>query len=692
MKPMARQAAVRGSTRTRRGLFAIACLGALGLTAFLGTGAPKAGAAEGECPNEAIRVEQGSTHLPDCRAYEMVSLADKNQGPLYHGISIATDGNTVAYRTIGGVEGSSTGSGPRMLATRGPSGWVSRQTMPPASELVAPRYLDGPTTPDLSAWLATAVEGFGSDATSSDAKLVRLDGDGAQTVLHHFPVYAGFFSGVAMVASDDLSHVIAFVPARADPSLFPTDDPNNGNVYDFGAGTPQLVSAMPDTGLPPFCGVAEGVGFAGSPDSMASHYWASGDGTRAFFITRGDSCADPLELYMRDLVAGTTTLVSGPPLAGDADLGVNYFLQATPSGSEVFFRTATSLDPKDDADGNTTDQDIYRWTATAAQNTCLTCVEVAGAPVSAKVLPGRLRAAVSVDGTHVYFLSTAKLGDAPAAGTAAAPNLYVWRSSGVHFITRTGLGNISSDPRQANDLTPDGNAFVFPSRSPFINASVTDGSNNGGTDQFYRYDDRDGTLTCISCPLGRPATIPVPLELAESNRTIIPDVHSITDDGNTVFFPTDEALVGADVNQGPDLYEWSHGTVSLITTGRIDYGRVGFQVPPKYLGASADGRDVFILEFAKLTADAEDSAPKVYDVRVGGGFAQPLPPLAPCQGEVCLGPSATQPGTLNPSTSVIAGAGNVVAKHRRKHRAKHRKHRPAKRSKARANTDRRAHR
>ncbi len=38
-------------------------------------------------------------------------------------------------------------------------------------------------------------------------------------------------------------------------------------------------------------------------------------------------------------------------------------------------------------------------------------------------------------------------------------------------------------------------------------------------------------------------------------------------DGSTIAFPTAQALVGADVNNGPDIYEWRNGWVGLITDG-----------------------------------------------------------------------------------------------------------------------------
>lgn len=123
---------------------------------------PAASASEG-CENEARRVEQGSTLLPDCRAYELVSLPSQ-PGPYYNpyfggrpalqtvdltgsgstaaepismpetqsGVSIADDGDAVLFTSFNEPNAESNTSASN-LSRRGPAGWSGENIVPPTS-------------------------------------------------------------------------------------------------------------------------------------------------------------------------------------------------------------------------------------------------------------------------------------------------------------------------------------------------------------------------------------------------------------------------------------------------------------------------------------------------------------------------------------------------------------------------------
>ena len=598
------------------------------------------------CPNAAVRQQQGASMLPECRAWELVTQADKGLSPLRIASAPTADGNHVMYDLLGGAPGTSSGAFPKLYATRGTSGWSSSPMLPPAPQLLAQNYQFAALAADLSAYVANAFDGLGATTGAPDVTVLRIDNQGHQTVLHRFPTFFGT-SGVDLAASDDLQHVYASVPEALDAS----HQPGTFNLYDLGSGTPELVGTMPSTDVAPTCGLPHPGTFTQTGfvigGAIVSEHWTSTDGQRVFFQSRGDdapACDDPLELYTHDRASGRSTLISGPPVGGDPDNGVDRFLQAAPDGSVALLRTATSLTADDDTDGSASDMDVYRWSASGNAVECITC-----AIPQAEVLNPTL---VSDDGSHVYFSSVAQFDGAPAGATSSRPNLYVWRGGSVHFIAQAnGVSDSLLDSNRPAQATPDGRFLLFSGDTADLNGRS--GSENGGALQYYRYDDHSGALSCISCPSGgAPATTSVAAPLGSNFWALRGRVRAIADDGATIVFGTTAALIPQDRNGALDLYEWHDGSVGLVTSGTASRTRA------QLVSLSPSGHDILFSEIALLTADSQDGAIKLFDARIGGGFPVATPPTS-CSADQCRGAVRAPPVLADPSTDAAEGDGNV---------------------------------
>ena len=108
--------------------------------------------------------------------------------------------------------------------------------------------------------------------------------------------------------------------------------------------------------------------------------------------------------------------------------------------------------------------------------------------------------AVSDDGSRVYFAAAARL--LPGAPTEGIYRVDV-ADHELAYVAPGGtvdLGGATAGIRSAQGkaISPDGSVFVFRSNDPTLNA--VGGQQNGGTEQYYRYDDRDRSLVCASCP------------------------------------------------------------------------------------------------------------------------------------------------------------------------------------------------
>jgi hypothetical protein len=165
----------------------------------------------------------------------------------------------------------------------------------------------------------------------------------------------------------------------------------------------------------------------------------------------------------------------------------------------------------------------------------------------------------------------------------------------------------------------------------------------------YLYDADASTgpkLLCASCGPGD----------AEGGNALVPAnegvllagylPRSVFDQG-TMFFVSSAALVEGDTNGRYDVYEYGHGKLSLISSGR---GGANAQ----FVDASPDGHDVLILTANRLLASDHDEADDLYDVRVDGGFPEPPAP-PPCSGEGCRPSAAASPAATTPASTAAQG-------------------------------------
>lgn len=340
---------------------------------------------------------------------------------------------------------------------------------------------------------------------------------------------------------------------------------------------------------------------------------------------------------------------------------------------------------------------------------------------------------ISADGSHVYFVSHAVIGS--AAAIEGQPNLYVWsRGGGIAFIGTLSPADVSGEPSltawtkvvgpwpnggtaqsfgpgaDSSRSTPDGSILAFES-----SAQLT-GYPNEGHQEIYRYDAGSEVTSCASCnPSGTSPSFDARFEgfnISESPPSPVEAqsvVYNLSEDGSRVFFETDEALTGEDVDGINDVYEWSDSTgsprVSLITSGQTPNYVGGipgfFEIPGEtnnILGITPSGNDVMIGSWESLVeGSSPEGVQSIYDARVGGGFAKPL--AEPCSGDECQQLALVAPGLNSPRSDGFHGRGNVVKRRRggarvsrngarrtrhratcrRRHRKRHRHHKKGQR-------------
>lgn len=591
------------------------------------------GSGADSCPNAEYRTGP-SAHLPDCRAYELLSPRDNGGVPApKHTALVSPDGLTASWLALGqGIlpgTGAVGGVSSDYLSRRGSDGWTTRATTPFVSvnsggsaSLVTWRGEDLAKVVLLQRGLSPMPDEAPSGSFRAlylqDSSNLSLTWITRPAIPNPTPEQTFSVDG----AAEDLSRIVftAYPPGGSAARLVPEDAGrvSGQGVYLYANGEVSAIGILPDGTVPP--------GGARMPTASFDSKWqelrhqVSDDGRRVVFYARPTGAVQE-SLYMRrdgeDTVPVSKSMLTGLPAAGS-------FEYAAPDGSRVWFRASPQL--------------------------------TADAPTS---VPGVLR-------TYEFDLASQTVTYLPEVGGIYESSddgsrfMYVREDTSELWISDRGdrrrIGEVNflnADARHTR-ATPDGSHFLFLSGVPFGGGEF---NNGGGRRQAYLYDVENRRLTCVSCPpAGVSPTGDVSITTGEGGLSDDPLVkpraeRAVTEDGSVVFFDTPDPLVPSDVNGTEDVYRWSESGVALISDGR---GRH----PSFVADTTPTGETVLLITRNSLSSEDTDEERDIYSVRVGGGY-----PVAATRETChldCQGPGARPPDDPVAATSGARGQGNAV--------------------------------
>ena len=658
-----------GSRRRLLAAHAATVLAAL-VASVVSLGLASAPAMADDCPNAALRTQNNSTQLPNCRAYELVTPVFKEGfSPAATGF---TDDGRLTYLSNGNYANNGNGfaassGGNQYVAVRSASGWSTTALAPSGPDFYTGRSFASALSSDLRSSLWLMRRGDQLDAVSD--LYVRRPDDAFTRIGSALDPLAPTSGASTFLTSDDLSHVVFSVGFDGTYEYVGASD-----------GQPRLVS-VDNAGQRLALGCATTAG-----TSQGSFYHAmSADGRVIFWTCNNDAVYARVNATTTiDASASQCTRVPSDPGGACAAGSGAVFQGANADGTRVYFTTDQQL-VNSDTDSTT---DLYECdipSGTPAPdgsvNPCPDLHEVSGPAAGAEV-QGITR--ISDDGSRAYFVATGVLASNPGANDAVAvggdDNLYVWHRDAAHpvgetrFVARLdpaeggvngGLGLWGPDANgRLAQATDDGRYLVF-----VTYASLIDQGPQADTDSardVYRYDAETGALTRLSTDAdgaggnepGQDGTFTAIAYNPQFLSRPSPRA-AMSDDGGSVVFTTNEGLAPNDTNGTIDVYLWREGRMSLISSGKpsdddtfpaptSDALGVGPLVQPLI---SPSGRDVFFMTTARLVSSDVDTVPDIYDARVDGGFNLSTPPA--CAGDACQSPPSAPPPASKPGSTSL---------------------------------------
>jgi hypothetical protein len=685
-----------GTTGPRRGPRVLVGL-VLGIALAVGAVALlKAGVAwaDSSCPNEAFR-NGPSSHLPDCRAYELVSPADKNGGNVDGGVNAegvpapqqaAADGESVTYAS----QAAFTSADPlaalaanQYYSRRGQNGWTTDAITPPQI------YPGGELDKSFFSTVYSLYQGFSENLDlgflqSNEPPLsplqprdfyspyLRNQVTGSYELLSTTtpPVsppgetnHNGFRTIYGGMSTDE-QHVVM----EANDAMAPKAIPGESNLYEDNSGRLETINVLPNgetVGESSLGGFNE-EHMQGQENYHDFYREISSDGLRVFWT------GPERNIYLHELTPeGPHTL----------QVGTGKFWGASSDGSIVYYGAAEHGTEIEELPGG----DLYRNDLSTGRT-----LDIAPGAELAGVL------GISEDGSYIYFAGKGALTPGAVAGKS---NLYLWHSDGVEGGTLTLVSVLGTQtiegkdwyqglPERTSRVSPNGRYVAFETVEPLNGydnkpqnpdeacppygggRALADLNYSGRCSEVYEYDATTGSLRCVSCnptgalPIGD-SVVPGGYNFLQAgfgwqSNTL---QQRYLDDSGRLFFNSYEALVPQATGNSENVYEFdpagvgscasAAGCIYLISNG-VNSAKAVF------LDASASGDDVFFLTYDQLVPQDGDELADVYDARVGGGFSLLESPV--CGGEACKPPNTPAPAIYGaPASAAFVGSGNPIS-------------------------------
>jgi hypothetical protein len=430
----------------------------------------------------------------------------------------------------------------------------------------------------------------------------------------------------------------------------------------------------------------------------------SANGNRVYFSTRPDQPAvgDCTEVNKKRIMVREET-PAGPKIEGlinsecdrvspacNPSDGDDVYQGASVDQSRVYFTTSRQL-ANNDLDGSSTSCDIaaavmgcdlYLYDANRPAGNRLIDVSAGDSSAATPGSGASVRnsiTAISADGSHAYFVArTVLTADPNPAGDIALnakDNLYLYShpqeelsfvgtlassDGGLLFGGASNWANrayavpIRKANSQGEEIGGDGHVLLFNSA-----AQLTAGDTDAARD-IYRFDADAGTLQRVSkAAPGGSDNGTFNAQISDRSGSIGTDYAEqgrwVSEDGATVVFSTEEALLPGDTNDVEDSYLWRHGQLFHLPGSALSSNNAKVIRPV----LSYDGAAVAYHSTMRLTASDGDTVADVYILRPGGGFRTTVESV--CEGEACQGAPGAGPGEVGATSGSFSGAGNVRA-------------------------------